>query len=53
MFCPPEQHLEMYRMVNQAELADIPNADHFTMARQWDIAILVLLNLIKRVRGPN
>ena len=49
VFCPPEQSLEMYRMVNKAELAVIPNADHFTMAQQFDVATMVLLNFMKRV----
>jgi pimeloyl-ACP methyl ester carboxylesterase len=49
VFCPPEQSLEMYRMVNKAELAVIPNADHFTMAQQFDIAAMVLLNFAERV----
>ena len=49
VLCPPEQSLEMYRMVNQAELAVIPKADHFTMAQQFDIAAMILLNFMKRV----
>ena len=53
VFCPPEQSLEMYRMVNTAELAIIPNADHFSMAGQFEIAAMILLNFIKRVVGPN
>lgn len=51
VFCPPEQSLEMYRMVHGAELAVIPHADHFTMANQFDVAIEVLLNFMKRVIG--
>ena len=51
VFCPPEQALEMYRMVNKSELAVIPNADHFTMMLQIDIAIMTLLNFMKRVIG--
>jgi len=53
VFCPPEQSLEMVRMVNKAELAVIPHADHFTMMEQIDIAIMVLLNFMKRVIGSN
>jgi pimeloyl-ACP methyl ester carboxylesterase len=53
VFCPPEQSLEMYRMVDKAELAVIPDADHFTMAEQFDIAAMILLNFMKRVIGPN
>jgi len=53
IFCPPEQSLEMYRMVDKAELAVIPNADHFTMAGQFDIAAMILLNFMQRVIGPN
>jgi pimeloyl-ACP methyl ester carboxylesterase len=50
VFCPPEQSLEMYRMVKGAEAAIIPNADHFTMFyQQIDIAIDVLLNFMDRV----
>lgn len=52
VLCPPEQSLEMYRMVNKAELAIIPNADHFTMAGQLELAAMILLNYIKRVIGP-
>ena len=48
VFCPPEQSLEMYRMVNKAEVAVIPNADHFTMAGQFDLAATVLLNFMNR-----
>jgi hypothetical protein len=43
----------MYRMVNKAELAVVPNADHFTMAQQFDIAAMVLLNFAERVIGSN
>ena len=53
VFCPPEQTIEMYRMVNKAELAIIPNADHFTMAGQFEIAAMILLNFIKRMIGLN
>jgi pimeloyl-ACP methyl ester carboxylesterase len=53
VFCPPEQSLEMYRMVNKAELAVIPNADHFTMAGQFDVATMVLLNFAERVIGSD
>lgn len=49
VFCPPEQSLEMCRMVNKAELAIIPNADHFTMAGQFEIAAMILLNFMQRV----
>jgi pimeloyl-ACP methyl ester carboxylesterase len=52
-YCPPEQSLAMYRMVGKAELAVIPNADHFTMAAQWDIAISIWLNFVNRVTAPN
>ena len=52
VFCPPEQSLGMYRMVKGAEVAVIPNADHFTMFyKQIDIAIDVLFNFMKRVIG--
>jgi pimeloyl-ACP methyl ester carboxylesterase len=53
VFCPPEQSLEMYRMVNTAELAIVPNADHFTMAEQFDIAAMILLNFMARLSEPN
>ncbi len=49
VLCPPEQSMEMYRMVKGAELAVIPNADHFTMLQQIDIANEVLLNFMKRI----
>jgi pimeloyl-ACP methyl ester carboxylesterase len=49
VFCPPEQSLEMYRIVEGAELAVIPNADHFTMIEQIDIANIILLNFMERV----
>jgi pimeloyl-ACP methyl ester carboxylesterase len=49
VFCPPEQALDMYRMVEKAELAIIPNADHMTMAGQFDIATMILLNFMQRV----
>ncbi len=47
--CPPEQSLEMYRMIKGAELAVIPNADHFTMFHQIELAIEILQNFIQRV----
>jgi pimeloyl-ACP methyl ester carboxylesterase len=53
VFCPPEHSLQMYRMVDKAELAVIPNADHFTMAEQFDIVIMVLLNFMQRVTSSN
>jgi len=40
-------------MVNKAEAAIIPNADHFTMAQQFDIAAMVLLNFAERVIGSD
>ena len=49
VFCPPEQALEMYRMVKGAELAVVPNADHFSMAQQFDLAIQVLQNFMRRI----
>lgn len=52
VFCPPEQSLGMYRMVNKAELAIIPNADHFTMAGQFSIAAMILLNFMARLSEP-
>jgi pimeloyl-ACP methyl ester carboxylesterase len=48
-FCPPEQSLELYRMVKTAELAIIPKADHFSMMQQIDIALEVLMNFMGRV----
>ena len=51
VFCPPEQALELYRMVNKSELAVIPNADHFTMMQQIEIANMILLDFMKRVIG--
>jgi pimeloyl-ACP methyl ester carboxylesterase len=49
LFSPPEQSLEMYRMVENAELAIIPNADHFSMAEQFELAATILLNFMERV----
>jgi pimeloyl-ACP methyl ester carboxylesterase len=50
VFCPPEQSLEMYRMVKGAELAVVPHADHFTMfTQQIDVAIPILLNYMRRL----
>ena len=40
-------------MVDGAELAVIPNADHFTMAQQFDMAAMVLLNFAERVIGSD
>lgn len=51
VFCPPEQSLEMYRMVPGSECAVIPHADHFTMANQFDLAVGVLSNFMERVIG--
>ena len=53
VFCPPEQSLEMYRMVDRAEVAIIPNADHFTMAGQFDIATMILMDFMQRVVETN
>jgi pimeloyl-ACP methyl ester carboxylesterase len=47
--CPPEQSLELYRLVKGAELALIPNADHFTMFAQQELAIGILQNFMQRV----
>ena len=47
--CPPEQSLELYRLVKGAELALIPNADHFTMFDQQELAIGILRNFMQRV----
>jgi pimeloyl-ACP methyl ester carboxylesterase len=49
--CPPEQSLEMYRMIKGAELAVIPNADHFSMMQQIELAIEVLQNFMQRVNA--
>lgn len=47
-FCPPEQDLQMYRMVNRAEVAVIPNADHLTIADQFYLVVPILENFMKR-----
>ena len=52
VFCPPEQNLEMYRMVKGAELAVFPNADHFTIAQQFDGIVTMMQNFMKRVIKP-
>jgi len=49
VFCPPEQNLEMYRMVNQAEMAVIPNADHFSMAQQFDVVATLMQGFMERI----
>jgi len=36
-------------MVDKSELAIIPNAAHLTIAGQFDIATIILLNFIKGV----
>ena len=41
--------MELYRKVKGAELAVIQNADHFTMAQQFDLVVEVLLNFMKEV----
>jgi hypothetical protein len=43
----------MYRMVDKAELAVIPNADHFTMAEQFDIATMILLKFMTKLTDLN
>jgi pimeloyl-ACP methyl ester carboxylesterase len=48
-FCPPLQNLEMYRMVNHAELAVIPNADHFSIQEEWNIVQTVLNRFMLRI----
>ncbi|NSW52600.1 MAG: alpha/beta hydrolase [Anaerolineae bacterium] len=48
-FCPPIQNLEMYQMINHAELAVIPNADHFSIAQEWNIVQTVLNRFMLRV----
>ena len=53
VFCPPEQNLEMYRMVKGADLAVFPNADHFTIAQQFDNIVTVMQNFMKRVSNPD
>jgi pimeloyl-ACP methyl ester carboxylesterase len=52
IFCPPEQNLEMYRSVKGAELAVFPNADHFTIAHQFDAISVMIHNFMKRVNPP-
>jgi pimeloyl-ACP methyl ester carboxylesterase len=52
VFCPPEQHLEMYRAVKGAELAVFPNADHFTIAEQFDGIVAMMQNFMRRVTKP-
>jgi pimeloyl-ACP methyl ester carboxylesterase len=48
-FCPPAQNLEMYRMVNHAELAVIPNADHFSIQQEWNIVQTALKAFMLRI----
>lgn len=51
VFCPAEQSVEMYRMVKGAEVAIIPNADHFSIMAQKDIVNLCFLDFMNRVTG--
>jgi len=53
VFCPPEQNLDMYRMVKGAELAVFPTADHFTIAQQFDGIVTMMQNFIERVTRPD
>ncbi|MBN2046172.1 MAG: alpha/beta hydrolase [Anaerolineales bacterium] len=48
VFCPPEQSLEMYRIVKGAELAVFPDADHFTIANQFDGIVAMMQNFITK-----
>jgi hypothetical protein len=41
----------MYRLVAKAELAIIPNADLFTIAGQFEIATMILTNLMQSMIG--
>lgn len=50
-FCPPSQNLEMYRMVSGAELAVIPNSDHFTIQMEWNIVQKVLDGFMARINS--
>jgi len=43
------QSLEMYRIVKQAELAVIPNADHFSIAQQFDVVALILQRFMTQI----
>lgn len=49
VFCPPEQNLEMYRMVKKAEVAVIPNADHFSIAQQFDVITTMMQTFMERI----
>jgi pimeloyl-ACP methyl ester carboxylesterase len=49
VFCPPSQNLEMYQKVKGAELAVIPNADHFSIQQEWDIVQKVLNDFMARM----
>ena len=51
--CALRPDLQLQSLVENAELAVIPNADHFTMAGQFDIAAMVLLNFMQKVTEPN
>jgi hypothetical protein len=37
----------------EAELAAIPNADHFTMSQQFDIDTMFLMNFVERLIGTD
>lgn len=49
---PPEQNLEMYRMVKGSELAVLLNADHWSIAQQFDLVVAMMDNFMKRVTKP-
>jgi pimeloyl-ACP methyl ester carboxylesterase len=49
LFCPPEQNIEMYRMIRPSELAVIPNADHFTIAGQFDLVVAVMHKFMHQI----
>lgn len=48
VFCPPEQNLELYRMVNRADLAVVLDADHFTIANQFHLVVPIMENFMNR-----
>lgn len=49
VFCPPEQNLAMYQKVKQAEMAVIPNADHFSIAHQFNLIAVMMQDFMKRI----
>jgi pimeloyl-ACP methyl ester carboxylesterase len=53
VFCPPEQSLELYRWVENGELAVIPGADHFSIALKADLIAVMMGHFIREITPNN